>query len=705
MSSGVVGVETGAAAPAAPVRIALCGNPNTGKSTLFNRLAGAQAKVGNYPGVTVDLMGGRLVLPDHGVAELVDIPGSYSLLARSAEEQIAVDMLLGLHGRPRPDVVVACVDATNLIRNLHFVLQLQEHSLNVVVALTMVDEAEGHVPSAAELGALLSCHVVPVCAHRNEGIAELHAALDRALQAPSAVETFRFELGEALSRDVAKVRAALPADLPNTRAMALWALMSWDPEVPGVPTQVRAAIDGAEVPGEQIDDEVIGGRYGFLDANVQPLVSGSPERRWTRRLDGVFMHPVYGFGVFLLVMFVLFQSLFAWADPAIGWVEEAFGWMASVAAEHLPAGVLGDLFVEGIIGGVGSVVVFLPQILLLFLLIGALEDSGYMSRVAYLMDRIMRLLGLNGRAFVPMLSGFACAIPAIMATRTMEQRRDRFLTMMVVPLMTCSARLPVYTLIIAGLFPAATVMGFLPLQGLLMVAMYVFSVLMALGSAFVLSKTVLKAAPVPLVMELPPYRLPRPRDVLRMMWQRARFFLSEAGTVILVCSIVLWGLLNFPRVNAEPGLVDAGQSQKVAPPIAESYGGQVGRFLEPAIEPLGFDWKIGVGLFGAFAAREVFVATMGIVYNIGEDVDEESVTLRERMRQEVRKDGTPVYSGLTGLSLMVFFALACQCVSTIAVVKRETNSYRWPLFLFAYMTSLAWCMSLVVYQGGRMLGF
>jgi ferrous iron transport protein B len=367
-----------------------------------------------------------------------------------------------------------------------------------------------------------------------------------------------------------------------------------------------------------------------------------------------------------------------------------------------------DFLVGGVIAGVGSIVVFLPQILLLFLFIGILEDTGYMARVAFLMDRIMRLFGLSGRAFVPMLSGYACAVPAILATRTMERARDRYLTMMVIPLMTCSARLPVYTLIIATLFPASVVLGFLPVQGLLMVAMYLFSTLMALVAAAVLSRTVLKGKSLPLILELPAYRLPHWGGILRMMLQRSRAFLSQAGGIILVCSIVLWALLVIRSPWAPPAqaeLAQQGAEAVRAEELRSSLAGQMGHAIEPLIEPLGFDWKVGVGLIGAFAAREVFVSTMGVVYGVGAEVDEESATLREKIQSEKRSDGTPLYTPLMGLSLMVFFALACQCMSTLGAVYRETRSLKWPVFLFGYMTALAWVASFAVYQGGRALGW
>jgi ferrous iron transport protein B len=365
---------------------------------------------------------------------------------------------------------------------------------------------------------------------------------------------------------------------------------------------------------------------------------------------------------------------------------------------------LRDFLTQGVVSGVGNVLMFLPQILLLFFFVGLLEDSGYMARVAYLMDRIMKSLGLHGRAFVPMLSGFACAVPAILATRTMERQRDRLLTMLVIPLMTCSARLPVYTLIIGALFPPSRVFGVVPVQGLLMVGMYGFATLMTLLSAGVLGRTAVKGRRVPLILELPPYRLPSLTGTLKMMWERATVFLKEAGTVILACTVALWVLLSFPR-PAEPAAHAATREVAGAESaIAQSYGGKLGHAIEPVLRPLGFDWKIGVGLIGAFAAREVFVATLGLVYGI-DDTGDDGAPLRDKLRAETRADGKPAYTPLVGLSLLVFFAISCQCMSTLATVKRETKSYRWPAFMFAYMTGLAYVLSLAVFQIGRALGF
>jgi ferrous iron transport protein B len=708
--------ETSAPRRAEPSRplVVVVGNPNVGKTTIFNRLAGTNARVGNYAGVTVERRPGTLRFGEGRDAldvELLDLPGCYSLSARSAEEQIAINAILGLDGNPTPALALVVIDAGQLVRNLYLVLQLAELGVPMVVALNMMDEVVDEPPSPEAIAHLFGVPVVPTSGRQGAGLTALKDQLRAALHRPPR-PTFRLDYPPALTRDVATIAAALPPSWRATperdRALALWALTSVDErdELRAVDPGLRdACLRVQRGAGERdLDDEVIATRYAFLDRHAPAMHARRdphvPKRRASERLDRVFLHPVFGFAIFLAVMLVLFQSLFSWADPAIGLVEGAIGGLQEWMAAHLPEGFANDLLREGVVGGVGNVIVFLPQILLLFFFIALLEDSGYMARVAFLMDRIMKALGLHGRAFVPMLSGFACAVPAILATRTMERQRDRLLTMMVIPLMTCSARLPVYTLIIAALFPPAV--GWVPVQGLLMVAMYVFSIVVTLAAAAVLGRTVVEGENVPLILELPPYRLPDPRSVVRMMLERAGVFLREAGTVILACTLVLWVLLSFPRVAEHP----PGETTEAARQhsLEGSWGGRLGKAIEPALEPIGFDWKIGVGIIGAFAAREVFVSTMGLVYGVGEQ-DDEAVPLRERIQAERRPDGGPVYTPLVGLSLMIFFALACQCMSTLAVTRRETRSWRWPAFMFVYMTALAWVASFVVYQGGRLLGF
>ena len=719
--------------------VVLIGNPNTGKTTLFNRLTGQNARIGNYPGITVERRSGDLTLPGANgpvTAEVVDVPGAYSLSARSGEEQIALSAVLGWAENPRPDVCVVVVDAGQLARNLYLVLQLLELDVKVVVALNMIDEVRDNPPKAAELSRFLGVPCVATDARHGTGLSELgltiHGALGSAPRTP-----LRIRYPEALERDLEAVAQVLPpawAENPvRARALSLWSLTSIeaDDELIGIDPELRKlCLALRERRTERdLDQEVIATRYALIDAELPKLyarVESHPKkRRASERVDHVLLHPVFGFVIFVVLMLIMFQSLFSWSDPAIRLIEAATSSAADLVEGALPASLLRDLLTKGVIGGVGNVVVFLPQILLLFFCIGILEDSGYMARVAFLMDRIMKALGLHGRAFVPMLSGFACAVPAILATRTMERQRDRLLTMLVVPLMTCSARLPVYTLIIGALFPPSHLFGWIPVQGLLMIAMYLFSTMITLISAGVLGRTAVKGRRIPLILELPPYRMPSLTGTLRMMVQRAMMFLKEAGTGILLFTVLLWGLLSFPRATQETeplptaavvqptGMTRADAHANTLPErahaaaptaIEQSYGGRLGKAIEPALRPLGFDWKIGVGLIGAFAAREVFVSTLGLVYGIG-DADENTMPLRDKIRAERSADGGPAYSPLMGLSLMIFFALSCQCMSTLMVVYRETRTVRWPLFMFGYMTTLAYVASFLVYQGGRLLGF
>ncbi len=744
MKAEAAGLAAGTRAPL----VAIAGNPNTGKTTLFNRLTKSNAKVANYPGVTVDRHEGKLTLPGGREITALDVPGTYSLSARSREEEIAIQSIAGLDGQPVPDLVVLVVDATQLSRNLYMALQILELEVPLVVALNMTDvlDARGEKIDVAVLSRELGVPVVAIAALKGRGLDELERAVELALISPESAKPgprWTPETAE-LREDVDRVVAAMPADwvrggVSRGRALAAWALLSIDDpdELTSVPDSVRrVALERrtvAQLNGRQLDTEIIRGRYGWIDARMSSFLEPNTRGRGvSERVDAVLLNPWLGFPVFLLTMSVVFLALFSWSDPAIGAIESVFGWLTNLIRSIESPGIARDFVSDALIAGLGSVVVFLPQILLLFFFIGLLEDTGYMARVACLMDRVMRMMGLSGRAFVPMLSGYACAVPAVLATRTMERQRDRTLTMMVVPLMTCSARLPVYTLVIAALFPPTMLFGFAPVQSLLLVAMYLFSTLLALVVAAVLSRTMLKARSVPLILELPPYRMPHWPSVVRQMLQKARAFLTEAGSVILVCTIVLWGLLSFPKdsavearkqviateiaalENASDVETPAAQTQLeslraeagnlAGESLRSSYAGTLGRAIEPSIEPLGFDWKIGIGLIGAFAAREVFVATMGVVYGIG-DADEESATLRDRIRAETRANGEPVYTPLVGLSLMVFFALACQCMSTLAAVRRETKSWGWVVFLFVYMTALAWAASFVVYQGGRALGF
>jgi ferrous iron transport protein B len=680
-----------------PLTIALAGNPNAGKTTLFNALTGLRQKVANYPGVTVERKEGVWRLDGtETAARLIDLPGLYSLDAVSLDEQIAQDVLLGkLRGVPAPDAVVAVVDATNLERNLYLVTQMMEMRIPVVIALTMVDAAEKQSleVDAKKLSELLQVPVVPVKAVHGEGLDEL--------------------AGEALKQAQTK-------NLPHLS----W--LSGDGEDDsGSAEDIHLSLSDDAAANRKIFS-----RYNFISGVYQEAVKRkeTKERTISDKIDAVLTHKFFGLVILVAVLLLVFQTIFSWANVPMDLLEQGFGALGDFTREQMPEGVLTDLIVDGIIAGVGGVLVFLPQILLLFLFISILEDTGYMARAAFLLDKLMSRVGLHGKAFLPLMSSFACAIPGIMATRTIENPKDRLATIMIAPFMSCSARLPVYTLMIAAFFTGQTVFGFLSLGAVLMLAMYALGIFMAIVVAFILKRTLLKAPPPPFVMELPPYRMPNLRTVFQNMLTRAGLFLKRAGTVILAISIILWALAYFPRSAEVSGAerqvsstetVQSGDEKETAGadenPKAEtdaeseqlknSFAGRLGHLIEPVIAPLGFDWKIGVALIASFAAREVLVSTLSIIYNVGKDATEEDETLISAIRNATDDNGNRVWTPLTALTLMVFFVLAMQCMSTVAIVRRETNSWAWTGFMVAYMTGLAYLAALLTYQGGRLLGY
>lgn len=716
-------------------RVLIVGNPNSGKSTLFNALSGGSAQVANYPGVTIDRASSQVTLGATEV-ELVDVPGTYSLTARSPEEQIAVDAMLD---RSEPRVVVCVVDATTLTRGLYLAFQIIEAGVPTVIALNMMDAVEksGIEISVEELSRRLGAPVVPIVASRKRGLERLRDEVERVLLEGAVGSPPPLSYPRPVEDDIQALmpeveRWAGEEGERELRARALWCLLSVDgDELLGIPaslrTQVQALMAVAQVGGRNVDEEIIGARYAFLDEAVAASTKEPSERplEWSERIDSVLTHRVWGLVVFALVMYGIFEALFTWAEPFIAAIEVLIATLQDGVVGVLGQGPFQDLMVNGVIAGVGNVLVFVPQILMLFLFIAFLEDSGYLARVAFVIDRVMSGVGLHGRAFVPLLSGFACAIPAVMATRTIESRRDRLVTMLALPLMSCSARLPVYLLVIATVFGGVSkLFGLFNMGAVALFIMYTLSVIFTLGAASVLRRTVLRGPTPVFVLELPDYRWPVPLNIWLSAWRRLKSFLVDAGTIILALTIVLWALLSYPKdaeiaaqftqqravaaaTLSEGDLPDALatlDAREAAAQLEQSIAGRTGKLIEPVIRPLGFDWRLGVGIIGAFAAREVFVSTLGIVFGIGE-TDEESTPLRQALQEAKHSDGTPVMTPLAGASLMLFFLLACQCMSTIAVVRRESGSWRWPLLMFAYMTVLAYVGSLVVYQGGRLLGF
>jgi len=638
-----------------PLTIIVAGNPNAGKTSLFNSLTGLRQKVANYPGVTVESKSGQWTIsPDLPPARLIDLPGLYSLNATSLDEKIASDMLID-RGRMDADAIIVVVDATNLVRNLYLAMQLIETEQPIVIALTMFDLAERSnlKINVEKLSASLGVPVVPVVAKKHRGLDDL--------------------------------------------AWAVLVLLESGPTHPSSPLVENDESGLANSQTKLIQ------RYARIERIVSETVETVSEDKpnVSERIDRVVTHKILGPVILLLVMLLVFQAIFSWASLPMTLIDNVFSALAAAIRAHLSAGIFTDLLTDGIIAGVGGVVAFLPQILLLFLFISLLEDSGYMARAAFLMDRLMRAFGLHGKAFVPLLSSFACAVPGIMATRTIENPKDRIATIMIAPFMSCSARLPVYTLIIAAFFSGKTVLGVLSLGAVIILAMYLLGVAVAIIVASILKRTILNAPPPPFVMELPPYRVPDIGNVAHALFTRCSVFLKRAGTVILSISILLWALTAFPRAQVD----QAGGPANASTQIESSFAGRAGRLIEPAIRPLGFDWKIGIGLISSFAARETIISTLSIVYNVGENPDTKSSSLVEALRNARRADGSAIWTPLTGISLMIFFLLACQCMSTVAIVRRETNSWRWPLFMIGYMMILAYVASFVTFQGGRLLGF
>jgi ferrous iron transport protein B len=694
---------------ASPIRlVALVGNPNSGKTTLFNALTGLRQRVGNYPGVTVERKEGRLRLSERTEATLLDLPGTYSLIPGSPDERIATDILLGTADHtPSPDVVICVVDASHLERNLYLVSQIIDHRIPTVIALNMIDIAErsGIRIDVTSLSRELGVPVIPTVASRAEGIEELTSAL-AALPAgntspegwhlPVPVERETNELAGILEEvhHIPPLHARHEAMALLTAESAL--LERMDRFSPEVIAHVRRDHEKLDFLGFDRHSIFVESRYAWIKSVCMRSVSGDSTqgRSLSDKIDALLTHRVWGVVVFLALMALVFQAMFSWAQLPMDLIKQGFDWLGGRVAVAMPPGDLRDLIIHGGIAGVAAVVTFLPQILFLFFFLGLLEDTGYMARAAFIMGRVMSKVGLHGKSFIPLLGSFACAIPGIMATRTIGNPRDRLATMLVAPLISCSARLPVYALIIAAVIPPIKIFGIVSLPGLTMLSMYLLGLVMALFMAWIFKKTLLRGGPPSFIIELPAYTIPSLRTTLMLMWERAWLFLKRAGTIILGASILLWFLASYPKL-------DGGTP---AERLNHSFVGFAGRMIEPAIRPLGFDWKIGIGLITSLIQREVFVSTMGTIYDLGSGEGPRG-GLPEKLRSS--RDpvtGASAFTPLTGICIMVYYVLAMQCFSTVAVMRRETNGWKWPLFQVAYMTALAYGMTFIVFRVGTAMG-
>ncbi|HWF18004.1 MAG TPA: ferrous iron transport protein B, partial [Verrucomicrobiae bacterium] len=661
------------------------------------------------------------------------------LSPQSLDEQISRDVLLHrLKELPAPSLIVVVVDASNLQRNLYYATQVIELGHPTLLALNMVDvaEANGHEIDAAQLSASLGVPALPIVASSGRGLPQLRQQIPAALSEKPALKTPKqfFELPSDFSREINSLAELLEKHFPEHHRQALaealliltneMALASSLEHYPAVFQQaVEAARQRLEASGIEWRSAAIEARYACVMAVYQGAVTETrrDEETFSDKLDRILTHKVWGTLIFVAIMALMFQSIFTFANIPMDALKFVVGRIGGFVGHLIPPGELNSLLVDGVIAGVGAVVVFLPQILLLFLFIGLLEDTGYMARAAFLMDRLMSKVGLHGKSFIPMLSSFACAIPGIMATRTIESPKDRLVTILVAPLMSCSARLPVYTLLIGACIPDKRIFGFFKLAGLTMLTMYLLGIVVALLMAWLFKKTLLKGETPMLIMELPPYKRPLARVVLRHMWDRSRLFLRRAGTVILGINILLWFLATYPHnpavkrdfeakraaiASTNTAQLAALDNQEQGENLRYSFAGRMGRLIEPAIAPLGFDWKIGIGVISSFAAREVFVSTMSTVYNLGHgEADDKVADLQKVLPDQKRPDGTTLYTPLLAVTLMVFYVFALQCVSTVAIVRRETNSWKWPVFQWLYMGALAWTLAFITYQGGRLLGW
>tara|TARA_B110000858_G_scaffold68962_1_gene80060 strand:- start:399 stop:2507 length:2109 start_codon:yes stop_codon:yes gene_type:complete len=694
------------------IKVALIGNPNTGKTSLFNQLTGLTQKVGNYPGVTVDKKQGSCKLSATQNAVITDLPGTYSINPTSVDESIVLKTLLKKDIKESPDVILVVADVENLKRNLLLFSQIKDLEIPTVLAINMVDQMtrKGISIDLTALKEELNTEVVLISARKNQGIEAVKAAIIKCHVAAKATPMC----------DNKKIDPAyfeeLKAINPNYTLYELWLMVTQKNFPEEISKQEKEKLlsfnkDVSKLKKYQHKETIY--RYQEINKILKNtyLVDKSKAKDLRAKLDKVFTHRIFGYFIFLLVLLLIFQSIFDWSSLPMDLIDTTFAELSDFARSNLPTGILSDLIVEGIIPGIGGVIIFIPQIAILFLFIAVLEETGYMSRVVFLMDKIMRRFGMNGKSIIPLISGTACAIPAIMATRTISSWKERLITILVVPFTTCSARLPVYAILISLIIPDTKIFGFYNLQAFTLLMLYALGFGTAILAAYILQKTLKIKSNSFFVVEMPNYKLPSVKNVLFDVLEKTKAFVLGAGKIILALSVVLWFLAsNGPESykNAEQNTIEkvANQNlgtdelqQKIAAvKLENSYIGIMGKSIEPAIRPLGYDWKIGIALITSFAAREVFVGTLATIYSVGSD-DENTTTIKEKMRSEINPvTGKKIFNFPAGMSLLVFYAFAMQCMATLAIVKRETKTWKWPLIQLFGMTGLAYVCSLIVFQ-------
>ncbi len=699
------------------IHIALVGNPNSGKSSLFNSLTGLNQKVGNFPGVTVDKKIGSCSISNDLNASIVDLPGTYSLYPRREDEWVAYRVLMQQDVSVQPEIVVLIADGSNLKRNLLFASQIIDLKIPVVVALTMLDlsRKKGIHVDISELERELGVPVVAINPRKNKGIPQLKKAIELTADEHYKIPARNFIEVPAFSETAVSGLKQLFPSFSDYRAIHY--LINHESFALDQSTQkkIEAIEENTGFNHTKTQAEEILQRYHRINQVMKHSVSEpdpTQKKLITDKIDDVLLHRTWGYLILLAVLFLLFQSIFWLAEYPMQLIEWVFAEAQSFFGKIMADTWFSDLFINGILAGLSGILVFVPQIMILFGLITLLEDTGYMARVSFLSDKLMRKVGLNGKSVMPMISGFACAVPAIMSARNIENKKERLLTILVTPLMSCSARLPVYTILIGLVIPKQIYLGVLSLQGMVMMALYLLGLIFALLVAYVAKSFIKIKERSIFILELPIYRSPRWKNVLVTMVEKARIFVFEAGKVIMVISLILWGLSTFgpkDRMAAVASSYDSsiarnpGQSlqlsqEKKTALLQNSYAGILGKTIEPVIQPLGFDWKIGIALITSFAAREVFVGTMATLYSVEEDDSNQPKKLREKMREAKKPDGSKVYTLATGLSLMIFYVFAMQCMSTLAIVKRETGTWKWPIIQLIYMTGLAYVLSLLTYN-------